>query len=626
MGTASSAGRKALPVSILLAVGLVLVFACIPLVSGGSFALSRYIVALAYVITAIGVNLAMGYAGEFVLGHPVIMGVAAYTAGILSARLGWTIGLTLPSAVVAGVAAGLLIMSPGLRVRGWYYSLITMFAVLVLPPVAMMAKPWTGGDDGLTGIKSLSVFDTRVPDWALFEISLVVLALTWWLTDNFVRSGWGHRLRALRDARHAAESAGIDLTQTRLVVYVLSSIPAAIAGVILAYSTRFVNADMFGINLMLMFLTGVVLGGQGTRWGPIIGMAPLLFLSFWVGPFSPYNAIGLGVGLLVGTLIFPDGLMPAITDVLLRARLRKQQRKAAGADVGNLNAGRPTDNDVNAAIFGGQYKARTAHAGSGDHILRASGVTKHFGGNMALAGVEFTLRRGALVGLVGPNGSGKSTFLNAISGFLRPDGGSVEIDGRNTAGLPVHLISRAGIGRTFQVPQLVEEFTALENIEIGLVAAEPGAIVASLLQLPSTRRLGRARRDRATAAFHLVGLPISAMHEPASSLSLGLKRIVEVGRAVVSAPKLLLLDEPAAGLNDAERRQLGLLLQKLRDLGMSVLVVEHNVPFMMDFCEELVLLEAGQVSCTAMLNQPLPEQLVSYLNYKPLGSEAGAAV
>ena len=619
-----SSGSRGVSASAWLALALVLVFASIPLVSGGSFALSRYIVALCYVITAIGVNLAMGYAGEFVLGHPVIMGVSAYTAGILSARLGWSIGYTLPCALAAGVLAGLLIMSPGLRVRGWYYSLITMFAVLVLPPVVMMAKPWTGGEDGLTGIKALTLFSERVPDWGLFEISMIILAATWWVTDNFVRSGWGHRLRALRDARHAAEAAGIDLTHTRLVVYVLSSVPAAFAGIVLAYSTRFVGADMFGINLMLMFLTGVVLGGPGTRWGPVIGMAPLLFLSFWVGPFSPYNAVGLGIGLLVGTLLFPDGVMPALAEA--RQRRRRRHVKELDAEV----AARPAAVDINKAIFGTQNGPAghgghdSGKAGNAEPILVASGIVKQFGGNRALNGVEFRLRRGALVGLVGPNGSGKSTFLNAISGFLRPDAGSVVIDGRDTAGLPVHQISRAGIGRTFQVPQLVEEFTAIENIEVGLVAAEPHAIGASLLQLPSVRALARARRERAVAAFHLVGLPDNVMEQPASSLPLGLKRIVEVGRAVVSAPRLLLLDEPAAGLNDAERQQLGELLKKLRDLGMSVLVVEHNVPFMLDHCEELVLLEAGQVTCTAMLDQPLPERLVSYLNYKPLQASQNA--
>lgn len=590
--------------SLALAIVLVLAFASIPLWSGGSFALSRYIVALSYLMTAIGLNLAMGYAGEFVLGHPVIMGVAAYTFGILSVSLGWPVSVTLPCALLAGVLAGLLIMSPGLRVRGWYYSLLTMFAVLVLPPLAIMGKQWTGGEDGLTGIKALTLFGARMPDWMLFELSLALLAATWWLTDNFARSGWGHRLRGLRDARHAAEAAGINLTETRLVVYVLSSIPAALAGVILAQSSRFVGHDMFGINLMLLFLTGVVLGGPGTRWGPIVGMGPLLFLSFWVGPFSPYNAVGLGVGLLAGTLIFPDGVIPALAERLGNRRRQPlpqpEERLAESAGTEGIALGKAIGLGAASPI-----------------IVQATGIVKRFGGNVALEGVEFKLRRGALVGLVGPNGSGKSTFLNVLSGFLRPDEGSVEIDGMDTSRLPVHRIARAGIGRTFQVPQLVEEFTPLENIELGLVAAEPRKIVSSLLRSPSVRRIAAARRARALATFRLVGLPESALDIPSSSLPLGLKRIVEVGRAVVAAPKLLLLDEPAAGLNDQERGQLGRLLQKLRDLGITVLVVEHNVPFMLDFCEQLVLLENGRVTCTAKLSEPLPERLVDYLNYRP---------
>jgi branched-chain amino acid transport system permease protein len=601
----ATSARQRLPLGTAAAALLLLAFASIPLWSGGSFALSRYVVALTYIMTAIGLNLAMGYAGEFVLGHPVIMGVAAYTVGMLDVHMKWPVGLALPCAIFAAVVVGVLIMSPGLRVRGWYYSLITMFAVLVLPPVVLLSKQWTGGEDGLTSIRAVTVFGERLPDWAWFEIALFCVALVWWLSDNFVRSGWGHRLRAVRDARHAAEAAGIDLVETRLVIYVLSAVPAALAGVILAYSTRFVGADMFGINLMLMFLTGVVLGGPGTRWGPVIGMAPLLFLSFWVGPFSPFNAVGLGIGLLVGTLLFPNGVVTAISDALHVA-----QRKRGSGELSQL----PSDTDAARTLFGATAGATAA--GGAESILVAEGVVMRFGGNTALDGVQFTIRRGALVGLVGPNGSGKSTFLNALSGFLQPNEGSIHISGVPTMGLPVFRIARLGIGRTFQLPQLVEEFTAVENIEVGLVSAEPAAIASSMLQLPATRRRNAARREHALAAFQLVGLPASALGLPVSSLPLGLKRIVEIGRAIVSSPRLLLLDEPAAGLNDEERHQLGQLLLKLRDLGMSVLVVEHNVPFMMDFCEEVVLLEAGRVSCTARLDQPLPERLVAYLDLK----------
>lgn len=583
-----------------IAVALVLLLATVPAWSGSSFTLSRYVIALCYVMAALGMNLALGYAGEFVLGHPVVMGTAAYASGMLSAHAGWPFSLTLPAGVLAGIAAGVIIMSPGLRVRGWYYSLITMFAVLVLPPLILMAERWTGGADGLTGIKGMTVFGQPVPDWALFEIALGFTALAWWLVDNFVRSGWGHRLRALRDARQAAEASGIDLTRTRLVVYVLSSLPAAVAGVLLTYANKFVGVDMFGMNLMLLFLTGVVLGGPGTRWGPVLGMVPLLFLSFWVGPFSPYNAVGLGVGLLVGTLLFPNGVMPGL-----------QARWSARCPAMPVPA---EASGTTAALVDPRGESRGTSAGS--DILAVQGVWKSFGGNLALSGVDLAMRRGSLIGLVGPNGSGKSTLLNAISGFLRPDAGVIHIDGRATGGLPVHCVARHGVGRTFQVPQLVDEFDALRNIEVGLVAAEPRAILGALLRTSATHRRDALRAQRALAAFRLVGLPEHALHQPVASLPLGLKRIVEIARAIVSGPQLLLLDEPGAGLNDEERRKLGQLLQKLSGLGVSVLVVEHNVPFLLEFCEELVLLEAGSVSCAASVGQPLPQRLLDYLNLK----------
>jgi ABC-type branched-subunit amino acid transport system ATPase component len=234
--------------------------------------------------------------------------------------------------------------------------------------------------------------------------------------------------------------------------------------------------------------------------------------------------------------------------------------------------------------------------------------------------VDFELAPGKLCGLVGPNGSGKSTFLNAISGFYPVDAGEIEIGGIDVAGWTVHRIARTGVGRTFQVPQLVDELTALENIEMGIVGSEPRALIGSLFYTPAVARLASERREKALAALAMVGLPPDSVGKPVEKLPLGLKRTVEVGRAVASFPKLLLLDEPAAGLNEAERAELGLLLRKLRDAGITILVVEHNVPFIMGTCDEIVLLENGQITCRADLGGPLPERLTSYLNYAPADS------
>lgn len=584
---------------------LVLLLATAPLWAGSSFGLARYSVAIAYVIAAIGLNLAFGYAGEMVLGHPAIMATGAYAAGMLSSLAGLGFWIAAPLGVLAGVAIGMLMMVPGLRVSGWYLALITMFVVIVLPHVVILGEEWTGGEFGLSGIHGPRFFGEPVSEAGLFLMTLLAAVLILIASANIVRSDWGYRLRGLRDARQAAQAVGIDLVRTRLATYLMCSIPPAVAGVLLAYTEKFVNAESFGISLTLLLLTGVVLGGAGTLLGPVIGMIPLIILSFWVGPFSPYNAIFLGLGLLVGTLLFPDGLVPA---------LARRRRTQAGAFE---TAGTGAITDAVVALDVVRPIADTARR-HGAATLVAEGISKRFGGVQALDGVSISLQPGAFVGLVGPNGSGKSTFLNAVSGVFRPDAGRVRILGRDVTGEPVHRLARVGVGRTFQVPQLIDDLTALENIEIGLVGQDSTPLAKAALRWPGLARKERQRRERAYEAFRSLGLPAEALTLPASQLPLGLKRIVEVGRAAVSEPSILLLDEPAAGLNDEERARLGELLTGLSAGGMTVLVVEHNVPFVMRFCEELVLLEAGKVTCTANLRRAeMPERLRAYLDYAP---------
>lgn len=606
---------------IVMAAGLLLLLlATAPLWAGSSFGLARYSVAIAYVIAAVGLNLAFGFAGEMVLGHPAIMATAAYAAGMLSSLAGFEFWAAAPLGVLAGVAIGMLMMTPGLRVSGWYLALITMFMVIVLPHVVILGEEWTGGEFGLSGIHGPNFFGEPMSDTGLFLLTLLAFVLLLVASANIVRSDWGYRLRVLRDARQAAQAAGIDLVRTRLATYLMCSVPPAVAGVLLAYTEKFVNAESFGISLTLLLLTGVVLGGAGTLLGPVIGMIPLIILSFWVGPFSPYNAIFLGLGLLVGTLLFPDGIVAALSR---RRRPEPEAPTPAGAGTATGVDGARAVAPVDASVAIGPAPdigsiAGAVHAGAGAATLVAEGISKRFGGLQALDGVSISLRPGAFVGLVGPNGSGKSTFLNAVSGVYPIDAGVVRVLGRDVTGEPVHRLARAGLGRTFQVPQLIDDLTALENIEIGLVSQDPTSLLKAALRWPGLASKERRRRKRAYEVFVALGLPAEALSLPAAELPLGLKRIVEVGRAVVSKPSILLLDEPAAGLNDAERARLGQLLASLGASGMTVLVVEHNVPFVMQFCEELVLLEAGKVTCTASLRDgALPERLRAYLDYAP---------
>jgi branched-chain amino acid transport system permease protein len=606
--------RRRRLLSLAVASSLLLLIALLPAWLGSQFQLARIEVAATYIIAAIGLNLSLGYAGELTLGHPVVMAVGAYVAAMLSALLGWSFVVALPLGVIGGVLAGLLIMIPGIRVQGWYLALITLFAVLALPRVVILGEAWTGGEFGLTGVNAPEIFGWKLGGFGTFEIVVGCLALTWALSSNLMRSSWGYRFRALRDAKRAAEASGINLAWTRFTVYIVSSIPPALAGVLLAYTEQYVNAESFSISLALLLLTGVVLGGGGTAWGPVVGMLPLVGISFWVGPFSQYNAIALGLGLLAGALLFTNGLVPAILPFLNRSTT------LGGTGV-------PRESSVAEYLEPHAEGVGTPDKflSNPDLIVRIAGITKRFGGVKALANVNIGFRRGALIGLVGPNGSGKSTLLNTLSGFIRPDAGTISIDGQSIAGLRVDAIAQKGVGRTFQVPQLVDDATALENIEIGLITLDQTGVIASALRLPATVRREQRRRERALEVFRELGLPTTAIDLPASALPLGLKRIVEVGRAIASKPSLLLLDEPAAGLNDEERHQLGLLLQRLRKTGMTVLVVEHNVPFVMTFCEELILLEGGAVTCQSAVGTELPERIVNYLNYDPNLALAAAA-
>jgi ABC-type branched-subunit amino acid transport system ATPase component len=230
-----------------------------------------------------------------------------------------------------------------------------------------------------------------------------------------------------------------------------------------------------------------------------------------------------------------------------------------------------------------------------------------------------------LIGLIGPNGSGKSTFLNVLSGFLTPDAGAISFRGEDVTAWRVDELARAGIGRTFQVPQLIDQLTTIENIEIGLVGREKGGLAAALLRLPVDLKRNRLRREAALATFRAMRFVPESLGRPVAELSLGFKRIVEIGRAAVSAPTILLLDEPAAGLNDSERQDLGDRLKEIAARGITILVVEHNVPFVLRVCDSLLLLENGQVTCRADLKERLPASLEAYLRHDPTPTPVRAA-
>lgn len=606
-----------------------------PVIAGNSFDLGRVQLGMVYILAALGLNVAYGLAGEFTLGHVAIMAVGAYSAGMLTAHAGWNLWSAIIAAMVCGIIVSLALGAPSARVRGAYLGLLTLFAVLAIPPLVMLGEEWTGGEYGLLGIPRLELGGLE-PTTATYLLTMVALVVVLIGLRNLIRSSWGIRFALLRDAPRAAESVGFSNLGSKLLAYAVYGAIAALAGALMAVNDGTVVVSTFNINLTLIILTGVVLGGRGTLWGPVLGTVPLVLLSFYIGPFSEVNPIVFGCVLVAAVLLFPNGIVPAFAHEIIPGIREHGLLGWLGTLVtrrGARTAQGPESEEVAAEELEGSLATRAQDivvpwgatdegeledsGRGGEPLLEISGLRKSFGGVAALDGVDLSVQRGRIVGLVGQNGCGKSTLLNMISGFYRPDGGTVSIAGSPIAGVAPHRIARRGVGRTFQVPRLIPHASVADNIAAGLIGHDPARLLSSVLGLPVAREETRLRRRQAITMVSLLGLEREAADVLAGSLPLGVKRIVEVGRAAVSQPALLLLDEPAAGLNADERRRLSSTVRALASAGITPIVVEHNIEFVLGLCDTVVLMESGAVSAVYRTEDPdgMPQRMVDYLQY-----------
>jgi branched-chain amino acid transport system permease protein len=589
---------------VVLAVGVAL-FAAPTFVE--PYSLSTLTLGIIYVVAAIHLNVALGFAGEFVLHFPVVLGLGAYGAAIPSAVWGWASLPSILTGTLVGTAVSVVLCLPGLKVRGFYLGVIGLFAVYTFPDFVVLLRAWTGGEDGLAGISIPEFFGVEVGGrfWFWLMASVLVLSIAW--TWSLSRSGWGLRIRAMRDARYAGTSAGLDLTRTRMVVYLVSSAPVALCGTVYAFERQFVVPDTFSIEMALLLLAGVIVGGKGTVTGPVLGTAVLVIFQFYVGEFSLWSPIVYGAALLAAALLAPKGLVPY---------LARAGDLAVFAGRGRADAADQAYDEVEEEDEPDESLSFLRHDGSpGDRVLEVRAATKGFAGVQVLHGVDLDVESGAVVGLVGPNGSGKSTLLNLIAGVYPADGGRIRFRGSDVGGCSHHEMARLGIGRTFQVPQLIAECTARQNVELGLLHTRGSAFVADIVRTPNARRRAHEREVAATTIVEALGIPAAALRRSAGDLPLGTKRVLEIGRAIAVRPRLLLLDEPTAGLNPDERRAVGRFVRRIRATGISVLVVEHNVSFVMEFCDDVVLLEQGRIVSRGSVAAQLSPELASYLSH-----------
>jgi branched-chain amino acid transport system permease protein len=540
---------------------------------GLSYSITRQIeltVLLALIVS--GMNLSLGYAGELAMGQVAMYAAGAYTAGLISKSGTTELWVQLLAGAGAALVVGLISGIPGLRLGSWSLAMTSFFLILLVPDILSIFKASTGGRNGLAGILPPTMFGAPITSEAYYII-IVVVAIGWFaVMRNFVVSRHGTALRVLKRSPILASSMGISVFRAKLTAYALGAVPAGIAGVLFANLDMFISPEAFAFSFAMTVLAASIFGGSASIYGALIGAAVLQFGMNQATNFQEYGLIITGAFLLFGGVVFTGGISG-----LGRSLLRRMDA-AARARTGYVEA--PAGEAIVEPMVGA--------------ALRAEGVSKAFGGNQALSDVSVEAEPGSVTAIIGPNGSGKTTLLNMISGFYRTDSGSILIGDEKIQGLSAYRVARAGVSRTFQTPHVPEKLTVLEAVEAGRYAADRGSMFATILRLPSHWRGSRTDRAEAERALALVGLS-SQRHALADSLPLGNRRLLEVARSLVGSPKVLLLDEVASGLDEDELEVLSGLIVRLRDAGLTIILVEHNFQLVLSLADDIYVLAHGKV-------------------------------
>ncbi|MCY1218377.1 Vitamin B12 import ATP-binding protein BtuD [compost metagenome] len=567
-----------------------------------------------YALVAAGLVMLTGVGGMTSFGQAAFVGMGAYaTAWICTSptAAGWLGGIA-GSALVPwlGLLLGLVLTfalawalgAVTLKLSGHYLPLCTIAWGLSLY-FLLGNMEFLGGQTGITGVPPLVVAGISLASpRALGVVIWAVLLLALWALHNLLDSREGRAIRALKGGRLMAESMGVDTARHRIKLFVLAALLAAVSGWLYAHMQRFVNPTPFNLNIGIEMLFMAVVGGAGHLWGAVLGATLITLLKeklqdilpALLGTSGNFEVVVFGLLMLFVLQRFADGLWPTLARLV--SRWVRPVAKAPAA---------------NAAAPAAQLAQRVLPA-AGTLLLQADAVSKRFGGLIANNDISMTLKAGEIHALIGPNGAGKSTFFNMISGVDDPSSGQVRLEGDAMSGRPSRAFAARGLGRTFQHVRLLGQRSVVENVALGAHLRAKRGWLAAMLRLDRAEEA--ALMAEARKQIERCGLGAHA-DTPAASLSLGQQRVVEIARALAGQPSVLLLDEPAAGLRHLEKRALSELLGQLRAEGLGILVVEHDMEFVMNLADRITVLEFGTVIATGTPAevQANPRVLEAYL-------------
>ena len=428
---------------------------------------------------------------------------------------------------------------------------------------------------GVSGIPYPSIGEFKFSAPYRFYLIAAFAGLSLWLASNLRHSRWGRGLLAVRESWIAAESVGISRYRLETMSFTLSAALTGLGGALFATQNAFIAPSIFAFDLSILMLLFVILGGLGTVWGPVVGTAFLVILPELIAGFTHIRLVLYG-GVMLGCLYFmPQGIAGFFEGKLKGKRSRERPLQT------------PDTEGMKAAVAARQSN------GSENSLVEIEGVSKSFGGLVALDDLTMDIKRGSIHSVIGPNGAGKTTLVNVLSGFYKADGGRFKFAGMAVHKYSAHQMAAQGVSRTFQATRLFPQLTVLENVMVGMHQHLGSGLAAALVSAPSTLNDERRAEAQALAALEIVGYT-GDPHETADNLAFGHKRLVEIARALSSHPMLLLLDEPAAGLTLGEIEELDILITKIRDMGVTVLLVEHHMDLVMEISDVVTVLDYGR--------------------------------
>ena len=602
---------------------------CLPLFIHNPYYIHLAETILIYTILLFGLDIVVGYIGQVSLGHAALFGIGSYTAGVLFIHFGFPVWATIPASIIVTAFFGGILALPALKVIGPYLAMVTL-AFGTIAQILINEMTWL--TEGPLGIKlpKPQLMGAPMTEAEFFWVVAAIMILALIVIDRFVKSQMGRAFEALRDSPVACDCMGVSVYRFKVIAFVISAGFAGLAGCLYAYSEQYISPNTYNNELAVLFLLGIIMGGRKSRLGAVIGAAIIVLLpkllddinlfrivasiiavvvvigaamalskkvttirrvavplagvvglavfSFWLNSIADWRLSIFGFMILLVVYYLQNGIVGFAKSFY--------QSIAGKAKTTRGEVAEEVDDSIS-------FISAVANQNTGAELLKVESLLMQFGGLKALNNVDLSIKRGTIHGLIGPNGSGKSTMMNVLTGIYVPTAGSVLYAGESVVGKTSSDIALSGIARTFQNVQLFGEMTAIQNILVGLHHTFKSNMVDIALHLPRYKKEEAEAHARAMALLKFVGLDDLA-NEEARNLPYGKQRLLEIARALALDPELLLLDEPAAGLTAPDIKELLRIIRKIRDSGITFILIEHHMDVVMSVCDTVSVLDFGQ--------------------------------